>query len=79
MMVQWTTFPKVTGPQLAKLRMQLFGKPRLAGVWIFGCGLLRQQATIVGTDGTPTLGPFPETKAVVVGFRSLRSRLARRR
>ena len=41
---------------------------KAAGVWIFGGGLLRQQATIVGTDGAATLGPFPETKAVVGGF-----------
>lgn len=39
-----------------------------AGVWIFGAGLQRQQATIVGTDGGITDGPFPETKAVLGGF-----------
>lgn len=39
-----------------------------AGVWIFGGGLERQQASIVATDGTVTDGPFPETKAVVGGF-----------
>ena len=39
-----------------------------AGVWIFGGGLLRQQASIVATDGTVTEGPVPETKAVVGGF-----------
>ncbi|HSK24689.1 MAG TPA: YciI family protein [Egicoccus sp.] len=39
-----------------------------AGVWIFGGGLERQQASIVDTDGTVTDGPFPETKAVVGGF-----------
>ena len=39
-----------------------------AGVWIFGGGLLRQQRSIVGTDGTVTDGPTPETKAVVGGF-----------
>lgn len=41
---------------------------KAAGVWIWGCGLQRQQATIVGTDGSVTPGPFPETKAVVGGF-----------
>ena len=41
---------------------------KAAGVWIWGGGLLRQQATIVETDGKATLGPFPETKAVVGGF-----------
>lgn len=33
-----------------------------------GSGLLRQQASIVGTDGAITLGDFPETKAVLGGF-----------
>ncbi len=41
---------------------------KAAGVWIFGCGLQRQQATIVATDGSITAGPVPETKAVVGGF-----------
>lgn len=41
---------------------------KAAGVWIWGGGLDRQQATIVATDGTATPGPFPETKAVVGGF-----------
>lgn len=41
---------------------------KAAGVWIWGGGLDRQQATIVATDGTVTPGPFPETKAVVGGF-----------
>lgn len=41
---------------------------KAAGVWIWGGGLERQQATIVGTDGVASPGPFPETKAVVGGF-----------
>lgn len=39
-----------------------------AGVWIFGGGVERQQATIVGTDGSITDGPARETKAVIGGF-----------
>lgn len=39
-----------------------------AGVWIFGGGVERQQATIVGTDGAVTDGPFPEAKALMGGF-----------
>ena len=31
-----------------------------AGAWVFGGGLLQQQATIVATDGTVTEGTFPE-------------------
>ncbi len=41
---------------------------KAAGVWIFGGGLLRQQATIVETDGTALAGPVPEKKAVIGGF-----------
>ena len=41
---------------------------KAAGVWIFGCGIQRQQATLVETDGTVAPGPFPEKKAVVGGF-----------
>jgi hypothetical protein len=39
-----------------------------AGVWIFGGGVLRQQSSIVATDGTVSMGPVPETKPVVGGF-----------
>ena len=39
-----------------------------AGVWIFGGGVERQQATVVGIDGAITDGPVPETKAVIGGF-----------
>lgn len=39
-----------------------------AGVWVFGTGLERQQASVVATDGMITDGPYPETKEVVGGF-----------
>ena len=39
-----------------------------AGAWVFGTGLQRQQASIVGTDGLGTDGPYPETKEVIGGF-----------
>jgi len=41
---------------------------KAAGVWIFGGGVQRQQASIVATDGTVTDGPVPEKKAVIGGF-----------
>ena len=41
---------------------------KAAGVWIFGGGVLRQQSSIVATDGTISDGPVPETKAVIGGF-----------
>jgi hypothetical protein len=31
-----------------------------AGAWVFGGGLENQKASIVGTDGTVTDGPYPE-------------------
>jgi len=31
-----------------------------AGVWVFGGGLLQQQASLVGTDGSVADGPFLE-------------------
>jgi hypothetical protein len=39
-----------------------------AGVWVFGIGLERQRATVVGTDGVVSDGPYPETKEVIGGF-----------
>ena len=39
-----------------------------AGVWIFGCGIGPQRASIVAVDGSVSDGPDPETKAVVGGF-----------
>jgi len=41
---------------------------KAAGAWIFGAGILRQQASIVAIDGTVSAGPVPETKAVLGGF-----------
>jgi hypothetical protein len=41
---------------------------KAAGVWIFGAGVLRQQAAIVATNGTVSPGPVPEPKAVLGGF-----------
>ena len=46
----------------------LVREAKAAGIWIFGGGVQRQQSTIVATDGTITLGPVPETKAVIGGF-----------
>lgn len=41
---------------------------KAAGAWIFGGGILRQQAAIAAPDGTLSEGPVPETKAVIGGF-----------
>ena len=39
-----------------------------AGVFVFGAGLERQQASVVATDGMVSDGPYPETKEVIGGF-----------
>ena len=41
---------------------------KAAGVWIWGGGVERQQASIVATNGAVTIGPVPESKAVIGGF-----------
>jgi hypothetical protein len=55
-------------PAVGEASHAVVREAKAAGVWIFGGGLLKQQATIVGTDGVARSGPFPETKAVVGGF-----------
>jgi hypothetical protein len=39
-----------------------------AGAWVFGAGLESQRASVVGTDGIVTDGPYPEAKEVIGGF-----------
>jgi hypothetical protein len=62
------TFPEEELPEVAKASHEVVRKARDAGVWVFGGGLERQQASVVATDGTVTDGPYPETKAVLGGF-----------
>ena len=60
--------PDEDWPSVGEASHAVVREAKAAGVWIFGGGLLRQQATVVGTDGIARPGPFPETKAVVGGF-----------
>ena len=60
--------PDADWPSVGEASHQVVRDAKAAGVWIFGCGILRQQATLVATDGTVTPGPVPETKAIVGGF-----------
>lgn len=60
--------PDADWPAVGEASHAVVRKAKAAGVWIFGGGVLRQQASIVATDGTVTGGPVPETKAVVGGF-----------
>lgn len=55
-------------PAVGEAAHAVVREAKAAGVWIFGGGVLRQQAAIVATDGTVTDGPVPETRAVVGGF-----------
>ena len=55
-------------PAVSEATHAVVAEAKDAGVWIFGAGVERQQATIVGTDGTITDGPVPEAKAVIGGF-----------
>jgi hypothetical protein len=55
-------------PAVGEAAHAVVREAKAAGVWIFGGGILRQQASLVATDGTISDGPVPETKAVLGGF-----------
>ena len=60
--------PEKDWPAVGEAAHAVVREAKAAGVWIFGGGVLRQRASIVATDGTVSLGPVPEPKAVVGGF-----------
>lgn len=60
--------PAADWPAVGEASHAVVRDAKAAGVWIFGCGIERQRADIVGTDGAISPGPLPETKAVVGGF-----------
>lgn len=62
------TFPEEDLPAVAEASHAVVREAKAAGVWIFGGGILNQQASIVATDGSVSEGPYPETKAVIGGF-----------
>jgi len=62
------TFPEEELPAVGEAAHGVVRAAQEAGVWIFGGGVDRQQASIVATDGTVTDGPYPETKQVIGGF-----------
>lgn len=55
-------------PSVGEAAHAVLRQGKAAGVWIFGGGLLRQQAAIVATDGAVSAGSVPEPKAVLDGF-----------
>lgn len=60
--------PEADLPAVGDAAHAVVREAKAAGVWIFGGGILRQQAAIVAADGTVSSGPVPEHKAVVGGF-----------
>ena len=60
--------PEEDWPAVGEASRAVVREIKQAGGWIFGGGVLRQQASIVATDGSVADGPVPETKAVVGGF-----------
>jgi hypothetical protein len=64
----WMNFPEEELPDVTAAALAVVQEAREAGVWVFGAGLESQKASIVGTDGMVTDGPFPETKEVIGGF-----------
>ncbi len=55
-------------PDVAKAAREVVQEAVHAGAWVYGAGLESQRASVVGTDGTVTDGPYPETKEVLGGF-----------
>jgi hypothetical protein len=63
------TFPEEEMPDVAEAAHAVAQEAKDAGVWVFGGGLHSyEEVSVVGTDGTVTGGPFPESKAYIGGF-----------
>ena len=60
--------PEADLPAVGESAHAVVREAKAAGVWIFGGGVLRQQSSIVATDGMISDGSVPETKAVIGGF-----------
>ena len=61
-------FPREDLPDVARAAGAVQAEGRAAGVWVYGAGLERQVSSVVGTDGSVTDGPYPETKEHIGGF-----------
>jgi len=60
--------PEADWPAVGDASHAVVREAKATGIWIFGGGVQRQQSTVVAADGTITVGPVPETKAVIGGF-----------
>jgi hypothetical protein len=62
------TFPEEDFPEVGRASHAVVKEAQDAGVWVFGGGLEHQDPSVVGTDGTVTDGPYPESKEHLGGF-----------
>ncbi len=60
--------PDEDWPAVGDAAHSVVREAKAAGIWIFGGGMQRQQSSVVATDGTISVGPVPEKKAVLGGF-----------
>ena len=64
----WMDFPPQDLPDVAAAARAVVRESAEAGVFVFTSGIADdERATVVGTDGSVTDGPYPETKEVVGG------------
>ena len=71
--------PEEDLPAVGEAARNVVREAKAAGVWVFGGGVMHQRASIVGTDGTVSDGPDPETKASSAASRSSRCPHVKRR
>ena len=63
------TFPEEDLPEVSRDVHAVVREAQDTGVWVFGGGLRTHETlTLVGTDGTVTDGPYPESKEQLGGF-----------
>jgi len=63
------TFPEEELPAVTDDAHAVMHEAKDAGVWVFGGGLTaREEAIVVGTDGTVTDGAYSESKQYLGGF-----------
>ena len=60
--------PEAELPAVGEAARVVVREAKAAGVWIFGGGLPRQQASLVSIDGTVHERPVSEPKVVIGGF-----------
>jgi hypothetical protein len=61
-------FPEEDMGKVGQAAHAVVAEAQAAGAWIFGAGLQSQQSIVVGTNGSVSDGPYPESKAVLGGF-----------